>query len=586
MNFFNKKLVIIVFLLIISLGFFLRWYNFSDWLHFELDQSRDAKIIDLAVKEGPGQLPLLGPKAAGSFLRLGPAFYYFNYLSALIFGDTPSGMAMIIMIFGILAIPAFYFLSRRYFNKWISIALLLVFSTSLFLVMYSRFSWNPNALPLFTILTAYSLLRAVDKEEGRKGMWLLLASFCLAVAAQLHFLAFVSFPVIALAFLIVKRPRIKWAYWAGAVAIILLMNSPVILNEVKTGGKNLEEFKDVVVGKSNKDNEKNLVEKIVRNYTENSLAHFLILSSQNSELPKIEQNPKFDVKCDQGCRDNLPLGAIAIAMFSLGIVLMLKNLIFEKDPRKKDFLIMVFLWFIVAFGLFVPLSFDISPRFWLLVSALPFVFLGFIFEFFSKIIPRKFYLALMAVVVLGMAGSNLYKINERFNGMGKASTEAVKISADRILKERHFVTLEQQYEIVDYVESFYNGNSYPVYLNSDPFYRRSLLFHLDMRNIPRDDFRNVTNSKKIYQNGNYFLVYPTNSNLENELDDYSLAYSELNRKQFGTLTVIQLAPKADFVTDVQQSIEPKGKSKSAPGVPERYTWEEIFNESSEDEENE
>lgn len=583
---FSKKLAFISIILIILLGVFLRYYHFSEWLHFELDQSRDAKIIDLAVKEGPGQLPLLGPKAAGSFLRLGPAFYYFNYLSALIFGDTPSGMAMIIMIFGILAIPAFYFLSRRYFNKWISIALLLVFSTSLFLVMYSRFSWNPNALPLFTILTAYSLLRAVDKEEGRKGMWLLLASFCLAVAAQLHFLAFVSFPVIALAFLIVKRPRIKWAYWAGAVAIILLINSPVILNEVKTGGKNLEEFKDVVVGKSNKDNEKNLVEKIVRNYTENSLAHFLILSSQNSELPKIEQNPKFDVKCDQGCRDNLPLGAIAIAMFSLGIVLMLKNLIFEKDPRKKDFLIMVFLWFIVAFGLFVPLSFDISPRFWLLVSALPFVFLGFIFEFFSKIIPRKFYLALMAVVVLGMAGSNLYKINERFNGMGKASTEAVKISADRILKERHFVTLEQQYEIVDYVESFYNGNSYPVYLNSDPFYRRSLLFHLDMRNIPRDDFRNVTNSKKIYQNGNYFLVYPTNSNLENELDDYSLAYSELNRKQFGTLTVIQLAPKADFVTDVQQSIEPKGKSKSAPGVPERYTWEEIFNESSEDEENE
>jgi hypothetical protein len=575
---FSKNIKFFILVAIIVLGIFLRSYHFSDWLHFELDQSRDAKVIDLAVKEGPGALPLLGPKAAGSFLRLGPAFYYFKYLSALAFGNTPSGMAIIIMLFGILAVPAFYLLARRYFSKWISIALLLIFSTSLFLVMYSRFSWNPNALPLFTILTIYALLRAADREERRRGIWLLIASLSLSIATQLHFLAFVSIPVIAAAFLIIKRPRIRLAYWLGALGIILLLNFPVIINEIKTGGADFKEFKNVVAGKSSKDSGKTIIEKIAKDYTENSLGHFLILSSQNAELPRLGQKPSFNIKCDQGCRDNLPLGAAALALFSAGIILMLKNLFFEKDAAKKDFLIIIFLWFIVAFGLFSPLSFDISPRFWLLISALPFIFLGFTFKFLTKFLPKKIALLLIVAATLTLAFSNLHETYKRFNELKKAPYEAVKISADRILKEGHRVTLQQQYMIIDYIGSFYRENKYPVYLNSDPFYRRSFLFDLDAKNIPQDDFRNAVSNKKVYQNGNYFLIYPTDSNLNQELDNYSTAYHEIGRKQFGTLLVIQLTPKSEAVTDTQQQFTPKGRPKSAPGVPIRYRWDEIFNE--------
>ena len=91
--------------------------------------------------------------------------------------------------------------------------------------------------------------------------------------------------------------------------------------------------------------------------------------------------------------------------------------------------------------------------------------------------------------------------------------------------------------IIDYMESFYKKNNFPIYLNSDPYYRRSFLFHLDVRNIPRDDFRNVTNKSQVYKNGNYFLIYPTNSNLEKEMNDYAVAYDVINKKQFGTKIV-------------------------------------------------
>lgn len=580
-NFLRKNKFLIILLAIIFLGAFLRAYHFSDWLHFELDQSRDAKIIDLAMKEGPAALPLLGPKAAGSFLRLGPAFYYFKYLSALIFGNTPSGMATIIMIFGILAMPAFYFLSRRYFGRWLSLSLLVLFSTSLFLIMYSRFSWNPNTMPLFIILMMYFLLRAVDENEEQKkrGWSLMIAAFCLAVSTQLHFLAFVSVPVIVVLFLLVKRPRIRWMYWLGAIAIILFMNLPVFLNEAKTGGANFKEFKEVAMGKSNKNSDRTLIEKIFKNYTENSLNHFLILSSQNTELPGLVQKNNFDIKCDQSCRDNWFLGMISLVLFSIGIILLFKNLILEKEKRKKDFLIMIFIWFLVSFVLFIPLAFDISPRFWLLVSALPFVFLGLTFDFIIKILPKKIAIGSILILVLVFCASNLYKTYLRFSELRNASSEAVKVSADRILKEKNRVTLEQQYMIIDYINSFYKQNGYPVYLNSEPFYRRSFLFHLDRKNVPRDDLRNAVNDNKIYRNGNYFLIYPTSANLDKEMNEYAGTYNVIGKKEFGTLTVFQLYPKTETINAEQQIIEPEsGKSKSAPGVPKRYTWEEIFNE--------
>src|SRR3989344_2156954 len=113
----KKSLVLVALLAILLLGFFLRAYNFSDWLHFELDQSRDARVIDAALVGGPGELTLLGPKAGGTFLRLAPGFYYLQYISGLIFGGTPSGIAVVVMLLSVCSLPFFYLLLRRYFRE-------------------------------------------------------------------------------------------------------------------------------------------------------------------------------------------------------------------------------------------------------------------------------------------------------------------------------------------------------------------------------------------------------------------------------------------------------------------------------------
>jgi hypothetical protein len=572
----------------LALGIFLRAYHFSDWLHFELDQSRDAKVVDLAVKQGIGNLPLLGPKAAGSFLRLGPAFYNFEYLSALIFGNDPAGIAGLNLIFSILAIPLFYFFVRRYFDEKISSALTLLFSSSLFLVLYSRFAWNPNSLPFFILLALYGLLRAVDQEEKKKGWWLMAAAFSLAILTQLHFVAFMGVPVIALLFLAIKRPRIRWTYWLVSLLIIMVLYVPLAVNDIKTGGENIKEFAKVFAKKSSA-GENTLLEKGVKNYAENSLGYLLMASSYGkAELPRIKQTGmNFDAVCDRGCRDGLASGALAVVFFSSGALLLLwqlKKCWKQKLDAKKDFVLLSSLWFGVTFVLFTPIAYDFAPRFFLLVSALPFIFLGLIFQFLEERIASKniFRIIFISSMILLFA-SSLIAVKDRFSELASAKSENFEIASDRILKEQYRVTLEQQNEIAGYIESIYTTNHFPVYVNSEAFYRRSFLYILEAKNIPRDDFRNTQITKKIYRNGNYFLVYPRNVNLESRTKKYLESYEIVSQKDFGTMVVFQLKPKEAAINDLEQDFGPAKKPRSASGVPVRCRWNEIFGKCNPDE---
>lgn len=585
LNRIKEKPALAILLTIFLLGAFLRAYHFGDWLHFELDQSRDYKIIDLAIKEGPANLPLLGPKAAGTFLRLGPAFYYFGYLSALVFGNTPEGAAVFVSLLGILSILPAYLLFKRYFDEKISLSLVFLFSVSLYLVMYSRFSWNPNPLPFFALLTFYALLRSVDREERRKGLWLLVCSLALGLATQMHFLAFVAIPAIVFLFLVYKRPRINWKYWVGSILIISFLYLPAIINDLETGGDNIGQFLKVAEGKSAK-SDHDLIEKTIKSYNENSLGYATVLFGvENRDLPRVvfEKERLFSFICDNSCKNELAMGIFSLLFFTLGAVLLIISIKKEKDRKKRDFLVLAAIWFFVVLGLYIPISYDISPRFFLLVAVIPFIWLGLVFRFLETTIKNKrISVAVIFLLVLVIAGSNLQKIKQRFWQLENAPKESFKVETDKILKEKTRVTLVQQREIISYILDIQKNNSYPVYLNSDPEYRRSFLFFLDQNNIPRDDFRNATNAGKVYEHGNYFLIYPTLSNWQKDLDKYLPNFNLVSRKAFGTLTLFELSPKPEAINALEQDFTPQ-KSSGSSGVPMRYKWEEIFNDSNSDE---
>ena len=566
-----------IFLAIFALGIFLRSYNFTPWLHFELDQARDTILVSEAVEDGAGELPLLGPRAAGTMLRLGPAFYYVQYAGAKILGNTPQGMAYPILLFSILSIPLFYFFIARYFNKKLSLGLTLLFSVSLFLITYSRFAWNPNLIPFFALAVSYFLLKAVDKEEKKKGWNLLFSAIFLGILIQFHFLALIIMPLIAAIFLIIKRPKIKIKFWLASILAIIILNVPMMINEIKTGGDNAEQFIEAVTKKSTKENH-TLVEKAMENYLEHSLNYWTVISgSQKSELFEMESvnksNVKFDIKCDRSCRDSLPQGILAFLIFTAGLLSLVIKLAKEKNIAKKDFLILNALCFAIAFIVFIPLAFKLSPRFFLITVAVPFVFLGLLLERLLYFIKNKSNLALAFILFLAIL--NLFFVYKFFEELRLAPSENIEIGRDKILKQKTRITLEQQNSIVDYIKSFYQKNKYPVFYKGQNEFHRAFAYLLDKKDIPRDGI----SLSKIYRQGNYFLIIRTQSDIQYYREKYGDHFNFFSKKEFGTLTVFKLIPKENSITNEAMNpseLERDGMENNENEKARRYKWSEVI----------
>ena len=575
---FIKNKYFWIFVLFFALGVFLRSYNFVPWIHLELDQARDATLIDESLEGGFLNLPLLGPRAAGSFLRLGPISYYIDYAFSLPINNAVVGSALSTLFFSILSLIAFYFLLRRYFSKNLSLATGAIFATSLFLITYSRFAWNPNLLPFFVILFLLALLGAVDAEKSKKqGYWLLLSAFMFGVLSQLHFLAMIVVFVSAVVFLIFKRPRIKAIFWAGSVLVALFLNLPLVVNDIKSGGDNIKQLTGTVEEKSESKASYDLVEKVIKNYTENSLSYWTIVSgSQSAELPRIATElkaRKLDIECKESCRNNLGLGIVAAIFFGLGILILVVESIVEKEPRKKDFLVLNLILFLISFGIFTFLAYDLSPRFYLIIIPLPFIFWGLILSRFSKLLKINNLIWAVAIIFVAF---NLYFTGNFLNQLAKAKTEAIDIGNDNILRQKTRITLEQQRSIADYMEGIYKKNNYAVLYYGQSEFHRAFAYLLDQKKIPRDGL-SVSEGANICKKGNYFLIIRTQSD-KKILAKYFAMFSLLEEKKFGTLTVYHLSPKPTIINcEVPDQSKFRTYKDEGGAVAKRYTWKEVFN---------
>lgn len=571
----SAQLLTLGLILVILLGFGLRVYHFSDWLHFELDQARDARVIDAALEDGPGELPLLGPKAGGTFLRLGPVYYYMQYASGLVFGGTPAGIAVVVLLASVVSIGIFFLLVRRMFPGWLSLLLTLAFATSEYFVMYGRFAWNPNMLPFFLLLGMYSLLRSVGGGERYPGRWFLVSIAAFAVATQLHFLAFLAAPTFLVLFLLFRRPKFRWRIWGMAVAIIALLYLPMVLNEFATGGANTREFFGAITEKSTKEDHV-LLEKVIRNGSEHVLAGLVVLTGfEGGTLPKVQLAEGLLISCQGKCDVGKPYGLAMATLLGLSVLAYLFLLFREGERRRRDVLIAVGLWFVITFTLFTPLAYGMAPRFFLLSGPFFFVLIGCLGFVLAQALPRlRLGHTIASGMVLVLVTLNVSSLELRFDEIARSSTEPINSPPDRILKERIRVTLEQQNRIVDFLAMKSSERSYPVYMFSEPQHRRALKYLLERRGVENA----VLGFDGIYRQGVYFLILRSQSDLEDALRKYRVNYDVGATTTFGTLVAIELTPKPESVIgDRQDFTVPKLSDSLAP---KRYTWSEFFSPSS------
>jgi len=218
------------------LGIFLRTYHFHDWMMFGNDQIRDAKIIS-SVANGESKWPLLGPKMSYTGLEgyndeneafhLGPIYYYFQIISAKIFGNHPDKFAYPDVFFSILSIALFYLFLRIYFTKNLSLGITAIYTISAYFINYSRFGWNTNPIPFFVILFLLSLFKILEKNEKVKWFWVLSLGFALGIGFQLHAIIMILFPTTAFIIFLfsMKKNYLIWKKWAVVLLIFLALNT-------------------------------------------------------------------------------------------------------------------------------------------------------------------------------------------------------------------------------------------------------------------------------------------------------------------------------------------------------------------------
>lgn len=392
----KKNWVVLALVGIILVGIFLRTYNFNSGLFFQADQARDLNVVARAIDGGPGWLPLLGPKAGGTYLRLGPVFYYFEYISALIFGmSTPAILAYPDLLFSILSIPLFFLLLKEFFSKKYALLLVSGYAVCFFEIQYARFAWNPNSLPFFNLFFFYAIFKFFQTNSGRaKFWWAVLAGAAYAIVSQLHFVSLLSLPIalvliFAVRKMLFKDIKEKWFRYLGVMILIfLIFYLPTILSDFQTGGNNALNFLKSIGQKSSDTTSLiSLLQKDAFIFSK----YFLVI------LTGVVDAAKSTIDL---------FTIIVVSLFATGIFVFKR----EVDRGRKFFVALMFVWFISYFLTYFPLGSKLQPRHFLVILPLTFILVGLLAHGLSKFVKLKFVSSIAIVILLMPIIANVYSL--------------------------------------------------------------------------------------------------------------------------------------------------------------------------------
>lgn len=233
----NKLIILLVFI-----GVFLRFYKLEEFTTFLGDQGRDAIIIKRIINFE--HFPAIGPISSVGGVFLGPFFYYLVAPFLFIFNLNPLGLAFGTAFLTVIGLTISYFIIRKEINKQTGLIFLVLYVFSSIQIEYSRFSWNPNLLPLFSFFTLYFFYQSI---LSKKYFWSVLFGSFLAFSIQLHYLALFLFvpTIVFLIFYQLCHKNFLISYFSNLLISLisfLLFFSPLIVFDLKHNFINLNSF--------------------------------------------------------------------------------------------------------------------------------------------------------------------------------------------------------------------------------------------------------------------------------------------------------------------------------------------------------
>jgi 4-amino-4-deoxy-L-arabinose transferase-like glycosyltransferase len=228
----KKELAFLV--LIFLVAAFLRLYRLGDLYSFLGDQGRDVLIVrDILLFKN---FPFVGPTTSVGNFYLGPFYYYFIAPSLLLSWFDPIGPAIFVSLLGIFTCLILYYFLKSFISHRVAVISTIFYCLSPVIVQQTRFSWNPNPVPLFLLLAFFLILKWVKLKKDKYFYW---AIVCLAVLWQLHYITLVLLPVIAV-FLLFRKQLLSVGRLVKAGLILIISSFPLILFDIRHGFVNLK----------------------------------------------------------------------------------------------------------------------------------------------------------------------------------------------------------------------------------------------------------------------------------------------------------------------------------------------------------
>lgn len=217
-------------------------------MEFLGDQGRDVTIIkDFWQK---GNLFFIGPQTSIGNMYLGPFFYYLIAPFLLLFNYNPAGPAIFVALLNIFTVYLIYYIGKKWFNLKVGIVSSFIFAISPVVIKYSNFIWNPNIMPLFSLLFIYFFFEAF---RVKKYHYFLYASLAFVMVMNSHYLGLALLPPVGIywvykCYLFLKNKTkdkklfLKYTLLAFLVFFISLI--PQILFDIKHQGQNTKALLD------------------------------------------------------------------------------------------------------------------------------------------------------------------------------------------------------------------------------------------------------------------------------------------------------------------------------------------------------
>jgi 4-amino-4-deoxy-L-arabinose transferase-like glycosyltransferase len=228
----TKNLTGFFLILIFLIAAFLRLWGVWRLDFFTYDQARDALFIKRIIVDH--KLRLIGTQTSIPGVYTPPLYYYLMIPALAVFRLNPVGLDFATAVLNLLGIFVLYLcLLRLTMSEPISLIFSALYAFQPIIVRQSRFAWNPNMMPFFTLLTIWALIEIFNNKANLFAYLVLF--FSLGMNINLHYggIVFALAVLISLILIGWRSLSLKGLFWGGMILFLEVM--PVLLFDIRHG---------------------------------------------------------------------------------------------------------------------------------------------------------------------------------------------------------------------------------------------------------------------------------------------------------------------------------------------------------------